>query len=98
MVFAIVSGTGTLFLYCHFGKLSTDSYLAFADCVYNSDWIFSPAEFTKYYALLIMNAQRSLYYHGSNIVHLNLETYNLVLKIEYISFDANYLTKIFIFS
>lgn len=78
LVFSIVSAGGTLFLYCHFGKLTTDNYLSFADRVYESNWIVLPVDIRKYHIYLMMNAQQPLYYHGSNIAYLNLGTYTKV--------------------
>lgn len=78
LLFSVVSAGGTAFLNCHFGKLTTDSYLAIADRVYDSKWYALPAKMQKYHLLLIMNAQVPLNYHGSNIAYLNLETYTRV--------------------
>lgn len=77
-MFSIVSAGGTLLLNCHFGKMTTDSYLAFNDHIYNSDWLTMPIEMKKNYVLIMKIAQKPLYFHGSNMVYLNLETFTSV--------------------
>lgn len=68
-----------LFLYCHFGKRTTDAYAGLADNLFESNWIELPVEIQKYFTLMISNAQLPLAYNGFYLVFLNLETFLKVI-------------------
>lgn len=68
----------TLFLYCFYGKIATESFENMADCLFEANWEILPIQLQKYVVIMIGNAQRPLYYHGFNIAFLNLETFTKV--------------------
>lgn len=64
-----------LFVYCFNGQRVTDFYAAYDTCLYDSNWMDLPINLQLTMVPMIRNAQRPFFYHGSGIVHLNLETY-----------------------
>lgn len=77
---AVIVSTSNLFVYCFFGKLTTDSYFKMAQTLYDSNWMRSSIEVQKYMVLMIANMQKPLHYHGFSVVVLNLETFSGVCK------------------
>lgn len=76
MVLSIPIVMAVLFGYCYFGFLATESFGKMSDCIYNDiDWQKIPIELKKYIILMIANMQRPLYYHGFNVVTLELNTF-----------------------
>lgn len=75
---AIVVSSSNIFLYCYYGKYSTESYEKMADILFESKWIKYPIYLQKYLILMITNTQRPLYYSGFGIAILNLETFSSV--------------------
>lgn len=65
-----------LFIYCYYGEAATNNYLNFADTVYEIDWFKLPSNLKGFVILMIQNAQKPIYYHGFNIVYLNLTTFS----------------------
>lgn len=68
-------GLTTLFVYCYFGKLATESHENMADCLYEMDWRKQPVKIQKYYILMIQNMQQPLHYHGFHVAVMNLRTF-----------------------
>lgn len=64
-----------MFVFCFFGKLASDSFEKMTDHLYESNWPEYPVQLQKYFILLIANTQMPLYYHGSGIAILNLNTF-----------------------
>lgn len=81
----VVVGILSLFLYCFFGKLATESYAKMADCLYESNWQILNVKCQKYFVLMIENAQEPLYYQGFGIAVMNLETFTKVSAIKKIN-------------
>lgn len=79
-VIRVLFGMSTLFTFCYFGKLSTTSFENMADCMYENNWYEWSIESQKHIVIMIMNAQRSIYYHGFGVALLNLETFTKVSK------------------
>lgn len=77
MIFGVLISASNLFLYCFYGKHTTDSYIAFADCLFESNWLNLPNDLQKYFVPMIAHAQKPLFYHGY-IVDLNLKTLSKV--------------------
>lgn len=71
-------GLAQLYGYCYVGKYSTDYFLAYADRLYESNWMRLPIELRRTFPFMIAHAQIPLYYHGSHMVVLSLE---LFLKV-----------------
>lgn len=46
-----------------------------ADCVYEMNWQKLPLQLQKYIIVMIENMQKPLYYHGFNIIKLELNTF-----------------------
>ena len=71
-----------LFFYCFYGKSATEYYLHFADLLFESKWYELPNQYQKFIILMLENAQRPIYYHGSNIAYLNLETFTKAIQYQ----------------
>lgn len=67
-----------LFLYCSFGNLTTDNFLQFGDAVYDLHFYEFPHDLQKYLTIMIAETQEPVYYHGFNILNLNLVTFSAV--------------------
>lgn len=67
-----------LFFFCYYGKIATDSYAAYGDCVYNMDWIDYPNDLKRYMILIISDAQIPRRYHGFGMAYCNLQTFSKV--------------------
>lgn len=78
MVFATSISGSNLFTYCYYGKYATESFAAFANCSYKSNWIVLPNDLQKYFVIMIAYSQIPAIYHGYNIVNLSLETFTTV--------------------
>lgn len=78
---AISVSASNLFLYCYYGKSSTEISLKYADYLYESNWIELPNDLKKYFILMITSMERPLFYHGFHVVRLNLETFAAVSNI-----------------
>lgn len=78
----VIVGMLSLFLYCFFGKLATESFAKMADCLYESNWQILNVKCQKYFVLMIENAQQPLYYQGFGIAVMNLETFTKVSEIK----------------
>lgn len=79
---AIIVGVSNMFLYCFFGKLSTDSFMKMCQCLFESNWFKIQVDLQKYFILMIADAQKPLYYHGFHMAILNLETFAAVNTIK----------------
>lgn len=75
---AFLAVSANPFLYCFYGKNSTDCYAKMADLLFESDWQNLPTDLQKYFILMIGNMHRPLYYHGFGIAVLDLETFRKV--------------------
>lgn len=78
MIFITCANGMTLFLYCYYGKCANEYSAAFADILYESNWILLSNDLQKTFILMIAHAQKPLSYHGFNIIDLNLETFRKV--------------------
>lgn len=72
---AVAIGISTIFLYCYFGKIATDSVMNMTDCLFQSKWLNLPVDLQKYFIFMIGNARQPLFYDGFRIATLNLETF-----------------------
>lgn len=77
----MLSGLLNLFIYCSFGKLATESFGQMSNCLFESEWLKLPVKLQKCYIIIIANAQIPLFYHGFDIIVLNLETFASVSMI-----------------
>lgn len=78
LIMTILVCACTLFVYCFFGMIATESYEKMADCLYESNWQKLPIDLQKYIILMIQNTQQPRFYHGFGVCHLNLDTYSNV--------------------
>lgn len=78
-------GMLSMFIYCYFGKLATESFEKMSDCVYDLDWYKLSLSLQKYVVIMIANMQKTLYYHGFEVVVLNLNTFLRVSMSSYLS-------------
>lgn len=61
-----------------------------ANLIFESNWHLLPVETQKFYILMIASAQKPLYYHGSHIINLGLETFTKVIVSNYLEFFATF--------
>lgn len=80
MIFGTTFPLFMLYHYCCNGKLATDSYRAFGDCLFKSKWFILPRNLQKYFIFMISHAQRPLFYHGYGIVNLDLELFLKMIR------------------
>lgn len=78
MALTFAAGITNLLLYCYLGKTVTESYSKYAECLYELNWTQLPIDLQKYLIVMIQNAQCPLFYHGFNIMTLNLVTFSNV--------------------
>lgn len=62
--------------------MTTDCYANMADRLFESHWQQLPIDLQKYFILIIGNMHKPLYYHGSGVLILNLETFRDVSIVE----------------
>lgn len=75
-------GMTNLFVYCYFGKMTTDSYSKMSDCVYfELDWREFPSKLQKYLVFMIQNMQKKIYYHGFDVAVMDLRTFIGVSRV-----------------
>lgn len=72
----------TLFLYCYFGVLATESYEQMADALYKSKWHKLPIFLQKYIVIMIIDMQKPIHYHGFGIADLDLVIFITVRSIK----------------
>lgn len=77
--YAAVVGLAELYAYCYIGKHSSDYYLAFGDCLYESNWMSLPNDMQKTFILMIAHSQIPIYYHGYGVVILDLNLFTRVI-------------------
>lgn len=82
VLFALVFSVLLLFFYCYCGRVATESFEMMSDALYEANWHKLPIQQQKYFILMIKNAQRPLYYHGSGVAILNLQTFTKVSQFE----------------
>lgn len=78
MIVGILLGFSNLFVYCYFGNLATESFEKIEDFVNEFNWHELPVDLQKYFILIIQNSQKPLFFHGSKVIVLNLETFSRV--------------------
>lgn len=74
----VINSLFTLFLYCFFGSLATDSFSRISDCVYDSRWYELPTELKIYPIMILGNSHLPLRFYGHKIVSMNLGTFQKV--------------------
>lgn len=72
----LVLSTGTVFLYCHIGALTTDQFHNFGESSYDSLWYRFPMHLQQFCRLIIGDAQRERVFTGFGIIELNLTTFS----------------------
>lgn len=75
MLFAAFAGGSNLFLYCFYGHSAHDVYFKLSKHYFEANWLSLSPDLQKFFVMLIANAQRPLFYHGSSLAHLNLNTF-----------------------
>lgn len=79
------------FLYCYFGKMTTECYANMADRLFESSWQQLPIDIQKMFILLIGNMHIPVYYHGFSILTLNLETFCVVSMTRRVHFGYSFI-------
>lgn len=75
---SLAVATGNVYLFCYFGKLSTQSFENISGYIYNSNWQLLDIDLKKYIILMIKSTQPRLAFHGYGMFILNLETFTQV--------------------
>lgn len=75
---AVAIGILFMFLYCYFGRMATESFMDMTDCLFESNWLNLSVDLQKFFILMIGNARRPMFYNGSRIATVNLETFTAV--------------------
>lgn len=75
LLFSTIICASTLFMFCYFGKLATESYEQMAHCLYKCNWHTFSVTQRKYIVTMIQNAQSPAFYHTMRVAILNLETF-----------------------
>lgn len=78
LMIALSTSGLSLFLFCFFGKMATESYEKMSISLFECDWQNFSIDLQKYLLLMIGNSQRPLYFHGFWVITLDLETYSKV--------------------
>lgn len=73
----LVSST-TLFFYCYYGKMASDSLSEMTESFYECNWHEFHLKYVKYFIIAIANAQKTMHFHGAHFVNLHLETFKNV--------------------
>ena len=79
LVTSATVGIANLFVFCYFGKLTTESFVNMADCVYHLKWQKFDIKLKKSLIPIIQSAQQPLYYEGYGIFTLNLQMFTQVI-------------------
>lgn len=69
----------SVYVYCYFGKMSTDCFEQLVDCIYTANWLGQNSNSRKILILIMTNAQQPLYYHGFHIIIINMATFTQVI-------------------
>lgn len=78
LLLAVLVGVASLYCYCYYGKIATESYEEMTNRLYESNWYEHSTHLQKYFIVMLGNMQKPLHYHGSGIAVLNLETFTTV--------------------
>lgn len=89
LIIAAFIGIANLLVFCYFGKLTTESSLDMADCVYNLNWHQFDNDLKKNLIPIIQMGQRPLIYEGYGIFTLNLETFTQVIICKFETMDIS---------
>lgn len=81
LMLGLMVSTSDLFLYCFFGKMSTDSFAMIGENAYEINWQRFSIKLQRYFILMIGNGQRSLYFRACGMTILDLETFTQVSSI-----------------
>lgn len=75
VIVVLIVGATNLYLYCYFGKLSTESFAKMTECLFECEWQRMEIRVQKYLIMMIANSQKPIYYHGFSVAVLDLETF-----------------------
>lgn len=76
MIAQATFGMVNLFIYCYFGKMTTEYFAKMPDCVYfEMKWPKLPIELQAYVVLMIQNMQKPVFYHGFDVAVMDLNTF-----------------------
>lgn len=79
LMIAAFVGFANLFVFCYFGKLTTECSVDMAACVCHLNWYKFDSDLKKCLILIIQMGQRPLTYEGYGVFTLNLETFTQVM-------------------
>lgn len=69
-------GMVNLFIYCFFGKMTTENFAKMPDYIYfELKWDRLPGKLRTYIPLMIQNMQKPVFYHGFDVVVMDLNTF-----------------------
>lgn len=82
LLMVVLNGIGTLFVFCYYGRIATDSYLEMGDCLYECDWRILSIDLQKYFILMIGNTQKPIFYNSFGFAILNMNTFCKVIALK----------------
>lgn len=76
-ILAIASfGMVNLFIYCFFGKMTTENFANMPDYLYfDMKWHKLSVKLQTYIVLMIQNMHKPIFYHGFDVAVMNLNTF-----------------------
>lgn len=76
MLLSVISLTLlNVFPYCFYGQMITECFAKMSDCLFDLKWQkFSP-KFQKNIGVMLMYTQKPTYFHGFEVLVLNLNTF-----------------------
>lgn len=83
VIMITVVASSSIFVYCFFGMVATESYEKMADSLFEFNWTDLDHQLQKYFIIMIGNMQKPIYYHGFYIAILNLNTFSKVSVNEF---------------
>lgn len=81
-IFVCLIGLFEVFTYCLYGDKTTSNYEGLAEDLYEKNWYELPNQIKKYFLIMIMSAQKPVYYHGMHLTVLELTVFTKVFFIE----------------
>lgn len=74
--------------YCFYGNEIYENNMQMAYCLYESNWYKLPNDLAKMYIVMIANCQQPRFYHGFNIVNMEMET---VTKVDFLYYFIDFI-------
>lgn len=80
VLYATIVSPFALYVYCHFGDLTSTSFELYSKYLFEMQWYRLPLKFQKYFILMIGNSQQPMQYDGYRLVILNRSVFLKVIN------------------